>query len=630
MVQSQELRHYIHLFLRWWWLIALCALLGAGAAFAYSARQTPVYTATATLRVQFSGTGEEFRSVTYGEQLAGSHRQMLTGRDVLQAAIDDLGLDIEPDDLLGLIAVDQVPDAALVRVRVTYLDPAWAARIANALAEAYVAHDETVQQGRYADYLAGVQRQLDEIAAQIQETEAAIAAHNAPALEQDRAEKARLETVLAGYRNTQATLWNNYEQMRLTAALSTDSVFLFERALPPREADGPGALRNALLAGAVGAMIAAGIAFLIEYLDDTLKTPEDVQETLGLNTLGVIGRSRRENPDRIVAEHPRSPVAEAYRRLRTNVRFSSLDAPLRTLLVTSPGAAEGKSVVAANLATALAQAGLRAAIVDADLRRPRQHAMFGVAASEGLTRSLLDGRLNGSLVSVQDTQGLVVLPSGELPPNPAELLGSARMQAMLERVLERVEIAVIDSPPLLPVTDAAVLARSVDGVLLVIEAGRTRKSAARQALESLRQVGANVLGVVLNGVPQRRSGYAYYYQYPHEDQAANRPAPRATGRRSSGSNGRRPQVRPAPAGPRRTQELRAVAPEPRAAPASRAERRTPADPAAHTPRTLAEQHAARRDERELADPSSLWQRQDYSKVQPAESRPSAGQREGVQ
>jgi len=392
MVQSQDLRHYINLFLHWWWLIVLCALLGAGAAFVYSVRQPPVYTATATLRVQFSDTGDEFRTIYYGEQLASSHRQMLTGRDVLQAAIDQLGLDIEPDTLLGLVKVDQVPDAALVRVSVTFLDPAWAARIANALADAYVAHNETVQQGRYADYLAGVQRQLDELATQIQETEASIAALDASPLEQDRAEKARLETVLAGYRNTQATLWNNYEQMRLTAALSTDSVFLFERAIPPRGPDGAGTVRNTLLAGAVGAMIAAGIVFLLEYLDDTIKTPEDVRETLGLNTLGMIGRSRRENHDRVVAEHPRSPASEAYRRLRTNVSFSSLDAPLRTLLVTSPGAAEGKSVVAANLATALAQTGLRVAIVDADLRCPRQHAMFDVPASQGLTRSLLDAR----------------------------------------------------------------------------------------------------------------------------------------------------------------------------------------------------------------------------------------------
>jgi non-specific protein-tyrosine kinase len=499
------------------------AALGAGFAYYRSTQQVPVYTATATLRVQ-PGTGsDEFRTVYYGPQLAGAHSRMLTEQPVMQLAAERLGLDMSPRVLAGLISVRQVPDTTLIRLSATYVDPIQAAQIANAAAESYVIHNDTIQQGRYADYLQGVQSQMAEMAAQIETTSAEIAALGTPITDQEHAELARLETVLAGYRSTHATLWNNYEQMRLTAALSTDSIVLFERAQAPGGPNGTSARRDIALAAAVGAALAAGFGFLIEYLDETVKTPEDVQQALGLNTLGAIGRTGRENADRIVAERPRSPISESYRRLRTNVRFSSLDRPLSTLLITSANAGEGKSAIAANLATALAQDGLRVIVVDADLRRPRQESLFGIQSTEGLTQSLLDGRLDGNLTPVKGTDNLSLLPSGELPPNPAEMLGSRRMQSLLFELTNRVDVVIVDSPPLLPVTDAAVLSQNVDGVLLVIDSAKTRRGAALHAVESLRQVGANVLGVVLNRVPQRRAGYAYYYHY---DQAADKPGKR--------------------------------------------------------------------------------------------------------
>jgi non-specific protein-tyrosine kinase len=513
MVQSQELKRYFYLFLRWWWLIAICAAVGAGIAYVRSLRVTPVYTATAVLRVQFGGPADDYRGIYYGEQLASVHSQVLTARPVMRTVTERLGLEMTPQQLAGLITVQQVPDAALIRLSVTYVDPVQAAQIANAVADAYVAHNEAVQQSRYADYLSGVQAQMSEMAALVESTTAAIAALGTPITAKEQVELSRLQTTLAGYRNTYAMLWSSYEDMRLTATLSTDSVVLFEPAEAPGAPDGTGAARSITMSGIVGAMLAFGVAFLIEYLDDTLKTPDDVREALGLNTLGAIGRIGKQDGERIVAENPRSPISESYRRLRTNVRFTSLDDPIRTLLVTSPGMSEGKSVTVANLATAMAQAGLQVVVVDADLRRPRQHRMFTIGSSEGLTQSLLEGRLDGNVSPVNDTRGLNVLPSGELPPNPAELLGSLRMQSLLDELTAQGDIVLIDSPPVLPVTDAAVLAQYVDGVLLVIDAGRTRLDAARQALQSLRQVGANVLGAVLNGVPERRGAYRYYYRY---------------------------------------------------------------------------------------------------------------------
>jgi capsular exopolysaccharide synthesis family protein len=170
---------------------------------------------------------------------------------------------------------------------------------------------------------------------------------------------------------------------------------------------------------------------------------------------------------------------------------------------------------------AMAQAGLRVVVVDADLRRPRLHKVFRVHPRGGLTGSLLEGAMDGRL-QPSEVEGLVILPAGDLPPNPAELLGSHRLQGLLDALLQHMDVVLIDSPPVLPVTDAAVLARNVDGVLLVVDAGETRREVARRAVESLQQVGANLIGVVLNRVPSRRSGYYYYYEYYREGEDKRR------------------------------------------------------------------------------------------------------------
>ena len=513
MADSQELRQYFFLFLRWWWLIVLCALLGGGAAFAYSSRIVPVYTATATMLVQRGGTSSDPAGTYYDERLARTHSRMIEGRPVMEAVIAELGLVIAPEGLANQIKTELVPDTGLIRLSVTDTDPARAALIANAVAKAFIAQNRDMQQERYIDYLTSVQEQMAEMSALIQETTAVISAMGTPITDQEHAELARLETTLAGHRNTYATLSNSYEQMRLTAALSTDNVVVFETARVPAAPDGGRKTQTIALAAVTGAMVAVGVVFLIEYLDDTIKTPADVSEALGLNTLGTIGRIGRRQDELIVIDRPRSPIAEAYRALRTNVRFSSLDKPLRTLLVTSPSVTEGKSITVANLSVAMAQAGLRVAAVDADLRRPRQHRIFDLERSEGLTESLLEGRLNGALCPVENVEDLQVLPSGELPHNPAEMLGSQRMQDLLDELAGQVDVVILDSPPLLPVTDAALLAQRVDGVLLVIEAGRTRRTVAQHAVENLRQINANLLGVVLNAVPLRKAGYYYYQKY---------------------------------------------------------------------------------------------------------------------
>ncbi|PDV99114.1 CpsD/CapB family tyrosine-protein kinase [Candidatus Chloroploca asiatica] len=210
----------------------------------------------------------------------------------------------------------------------------------------------------------------------------------------------------------------------------------------------------------------------------------------------------------ITLRDPGSPAAEAFRTLRTNLLFSSLDRPLHTLLVTSTAPDEGKSTTLANLAVTMAQAEQRVLMVDCDLRRPSLHTIFGVPNERGLTSAVLaqdDGPLPIQPTSVP---GLHVLTSGPLPPRPADLLGSRRMGALIERMRSEAEIVLFDTPPVVAVTDAATLAPRVDGVLLVLHAGQTRRDRAREARRLLEQVKANIVGVVLNGAKVER-GYAY-------------------------------------------------------------------------------------------------------------------------
>ncbi len=218
-----------------------------------------------------------------------------------------------------------------------------------------------------------------------------------------------------------------------------------------------------------------------------------------------------EDLDLVTITDPISPASEAYRTLRLNLQFATLDAPLRTLLVTSPSPDEGKSTTLANLAVTVAQAEQRVIMVDCDLRRPRLHELFHLSNDLGLTTVMLDDQAL-SAPPLQDTgvAGLQLLASGPLPPRPADLLGSQRMERVLERLLADADLVILDAPPVMAVTDAVVLATKVDGVLLVVSAGTTKRENAQQAVERLRKVNARIVGSVLNNAPLDATLHGYY------------------------------------------------------------------------------------------------------------------------
>jgi capsular exopolysaccharide synthesis family protein len=285
----------------------------------------------------------------------------------------------------------------------------------------------------------------------------------------------------------------------------------------PEAPDYPRKTRIMLLASVLGVVCGIALALGLENLDTTLKTPEEVEGWLKIPNLAMIphievsaGNPVEELPELIVHHGSQPRASEAYLGLRTSILFSTPDQPPRILLVTSSLPLEGKTLTAANLATALAKAGPPVLLVDCDLRRPSLHTLFRVPLEPGLSNFLVGDVNELPLVETQ-VPNLLVMPAGKIPPNPSELLHSARMQKLFALALEKFGRVVVDSPPLMSVTDAAILATMVEGVLLVVKAEGVPRKAAIQARNLLAEVKAPLLGAVLNNIPMNGKGYGYYY-----------------------------------------------------------------------------------------------------------------------
>jgi succinoglycan biosynthesis transport protein ExoP len=331
----------------------------------------------------------------------------------------------------------------------------------------------------------------------------------------------QLQSTLELYQQIYLNLLKSLETIRLARLQNTPNIVQIEPASVPDLPIRPRPVMNTVLAAVIGLMLAAGIVFFIEYLDDTLKTPDDVERLLGVPVLGFIAEMQyKGKADEVyVARQPRSPVSEAFRSLRTNLEYAAVQKPIHTLIITSPEPYEGKTTVAVNLAAIYSQAKRNVTLVDADLRHPNVHRYMGLPNLDGLSNLFRDhSDMTKVFRSRADLPRLTVITTGSMPPNPAELLGSDRMTHILEELRSLSEMVIIDTPPSL-VADAQVLAAKVDAVLLVVKPGKTSVEAARSSLELFRRAGARVVGVVMNRIPRNRSYYYGGYKYfsPYND-----------------------------------------------------------------------------------------------------------------
>lgn len=528
-----ELRQYAGLLRKWLWLVLLLAAIAGVTSYVISRNSTPIYEASTTLMVNQASnpsTVAAYADILTSERLARTYANLLTSGPVLEETARRVGVDSK--ELQRGITVTPVRDTQLLQIKVEGPNPQLIVRIANTLPEVFIDRNREMQLGqvnkaKLEEEIANTEQDLAETTQQLKSTT-------------DDTQRTRLETSLAQYRSTYSNLVATYQQVKFNEAQATNNIVVAEPATSPEAPVRPRTRTNVLLAVVVGALLALGAAFLAEYLDDTVKTPDDISRVTGLSTLGAIARLKDASGSRqlIAWLRTKAPESEAYRTLRTNIQFSSVDNPMRSLLITSSGPGEGKSTTTANLAVVLAQTSRRVIVVDTDLRRPVLHKVFGVPNNTGLTTALLAGEGASVEDYLQPTEieNLSVLTSGPIPPNPSELLGSHRMGHLIATLANAADIVLFDSPPVLAVTDAAVLARQVDGVMLVIDAGHTREHALAGAVAELQKTGANVLGVALNRLDTRRGGYYYYYYYYSEDDGGQR-------KRSVPGNGNGPRVR---------------------------------------------------------------------------------------
>jgi len=523
-----DLRRQIAKVRAWLPLLVASVVVAGGAAYAVSSQLPKAYEAKAMLIVGqlLSAVNPDYNQVLVSQRLSTTYAAVATTRPTLDSVIQRLGLSVTPDQLAQQIRVDAPIDSTLLTITADDADPSRAAAIANALAEQLIAASPAIQ-GRQTDLQASIDADLQATRDQIKAAQATVAtliALTDRTAAQD-AELAALDERLASLRATSAAL------LSLSSGSAASLLTVIEPAIASTNPISPKPLQNTLLGAVFGLLLAAGIVVVAEHLDDGVRDADAVSEVSGLSTLGTIGRMKgdraRSEIYRLAALlYPRSSIAEAYRALRTNIEFASVDAPIRTLLVTSSVPGEGKTTTASNLAIVFAQAGRRVLLVDADLRKPGVHEIFDLPNTHGLTTLLRDEQMGlGSIAQSTEQDNLRVLTTGPLPPNPAELLGSQRMRATLRRLKEGHDLIILDSPPLEAVTDAAILSSYIDGTLFVIDAGRSRRGTVRQGREALAKSGANVVGAVLNRVPAgAHSDYASYYGGPYRsEQAAERP-----------------------------------------------------------------------------------------------------------
>jgi polysaccharide biosynthesis transport protein len=500
---APTLRTYLTVLRRRKWWVILIALMGLGISLAAALSEPKQYSATAQLLVQSSS------SQSVNVNLGGAppaltttdvqtDMQLATSAPVVRMVRGKLG-SAPP------VSASEVAQTNVIALTAVSSGPARAALIANTYAREFVAHTQSVAIAAQTAAETQLHSQIMQLARQVKSL-------------QGNPNNAAQVSALA---NQEAVLKEEAAQLQVAGAAATGGVEFVTPAQAPLAPSSPKPTEDALLGLAAGLILGVGATFLRDSLDDALSSKEAAERSGGAPVIAMVPMvnswRKRSRPVVASSAEPTSPAAEAYRSLRTSLQFTRQAQELRTLLVTSPAAAEGKTSTLANLGAVFAQAGERVVLVSCDLRRPRLGQFYGVDEQSGLTTVLVGQQtLEQSLKQVDGYDCLWVLGAGPVPPNPAELLNGPRARKVFATLRENFDLVLVDSPPVLPVTDALVLSKYADGTLLVVAAGQTKRAELHRAAERFTQAKSPVVGIVLNEVTKQNgysSGYGYGYGY---------------------------------------------------------------------------------------------------------------------
>ena len=472
--ESIDLGRYIGVILSRWWLMLLLPLMGGLVGFYYSGNQEVYYQARATLLVQQSyggGFSPGINDFLVSQQLASTYSRLIKTSPFLERVVEKRDLSFGAGSLNSMISAGTSNNPPVVEIVVRHGTSEVAATTASIVAQEFI------------DYV----------------------------VEQRLAEIARLQSAAAAQGIINA-------QDFVTAQLSAiDSLSLLEPVISA-SAVLPATRQNILFGVLAGLALATLIAFILESMGDTVRFPDEISRRFGVTMLGTVFKWSQQDADTdelVLWKAPTSNYAESFRQIRANIQFATVNQPGKVYLVCSPGPGEGKSTITCNLSIALAQMGKRVVILDGDLRRATIHKRFKAVKREpGLSNYLADITTDfSSIVHQTEIEGVSVIPSGPIPPNPAELLGSPKMTILLKELENYYDYIIVDSPPILVVADGSILASQVDGAIIVADGTSTRSSALHASLNTLKNTQVNILGVVINKLKRARFGYGYGYYY---------------------------------------------------------------------------------------------------------------------
>jgi capsular exopolysaccharide synthesis family protein len=490
-----SIRGYLHVLRRGRWWVAACALLGLAIGLTLSLTATKLYSATAQLLVQSTGS----IGLTVGGQGSITSAEVQTELQLVNSAQVQSAVRQELGGRAPGVSAAQVGQTNVIALTAVSADPALAARTANAYANAFVAWSTATTLRN----LATAETQLNGQIAAIGKELAALPKGNSP-------QASALST-------QQAVLKGQLAQLQVAGSTASTGLELVTPAVAPASPSSPRPAQEALLGLVAGLIAGIAAAFIRDSLDDTLASGEAVEPISRAPVLATVPMvpllRKTTSPVLITVTAPNSATAEAYRSLRTSLQFAGHDRALRTILVTSPGASDGKTTVVVNLGAVFAQVGARVVVVSSDLRRPG-FSQFLAPGGHAELSSVLAGEqpLDQAVAPVPGMAGLWALGARTVIQNPTELLASQRMRAVLAELSQQFDLVLIDSPPVLPVADAMILSSYADGVLLVVASGQTRRGELRRTTEKLAQAGAPVVGCVLNKASAQQ-GYGYYGGY---------------------------------------------------------------------------------------------------------------------